>query len=527
MASPLWHTPAMSDGEKKSGWARLFSKRKDLVEGDGFLGRLLEGLARIVEVGGDEQETLREIRTQVVEVFGCDDISIFIHDPDDRPKPEEGEWVLKVRAGLGKGNRVTQADARAVPSLVSGKRLVASEFLTEKAILKTIALAYEEDAFYGCDIENKKVLLVKDPKPEDDMGSGELSLLAIPLRYGNRLGRIVETARVGVLALYKVPAQRDLGEVETPLRALVAHAVVGSQCTLKDPVTQMFTESYLKEELARQVNLFDLTRGKLQGGVVAGWIDAMHLYKQGLETQAAVDPEQVNALVSSVVRGVARCVWRRCEDHDLGGGQDYKCGYPGRVGHDGFAVLLPRLSTQELVQWAQRVAKDVVSRPFAGEEHLPAGDVTVSLRVIPFGVKGAHTAKELWKTVDGALDLVQKDQHKARSAGALKGACSTILVLRGDDGAWVTPAELARAAVEVDAKKDPSPRGPQEIDGIGLLDERPSDSVMARDYKPAPKSGALARPAPASGATPRPAPATGAVKRPAPKKAAPKAKAKR
>ncbi len=515
--------------EKKSGWARLFSKRKDLVEGDGFLGRLLEGLARIVEVGGDPQETLREIRTQVVEVFGCDDLSIFIADPDDRPKAEEGEWVLKVKAGLGKGNRVTQADGRAVPSLVSGKRLVASEFLTEKAVLKTIALAFEEDAFYGCDIENKKVLLVKDPKPEDDMGSGDLSLLAIPLRYGNRLGRIVETARVGVLALYKVPTRRDLGEVETPLRALVAHAVVGAQCTLKDPVTQMFTEAYLKEELGRQVNLYDLTKGKLQGGVVAGWIDALHLYKQGLETQAAVDPGQVSALVSSVVRGVARCVWKRCEDHDLGGGQDYACGYPGRVGHDGFAVLLPRLSTQELVQWSQRVAKDVVSRPFAGEEHLPAGDVTVSLRIIPFGAKGAHTAKELWKQVDAALEQLQKDQHKAKSGGALKGACNTILVLRAEDGAWVTPAELARSATEIDPKKDPSPRGPQEIDGIGLMDEMPSDSVMARDWKPvsAPRSGATPRPAPATGSTPRPAPATGSERRPAPKKAPPKAKARR
>jgi GGDEF domain-containing protein len=475
----------MSD-DKRSGWARLFSKRKDLVEGDDFVGRLLEGLARIVEVGGDPAETLREVRAQVVDVFHCEDISIFVADPDERPKPEEGEWVLKVKAGFGKGNRVSQADSRAVPALVPGKRLIASEFLTERAVLKTIALAYEEGSFYGCDIENKKVLLMKDPKPEDDLGSGDFSLLAIPLHHHNRLGRVVETTRVGVLALYKVPAQRDLTEVEGPVRALVAHAVVGSQCTLKDPVTGMFTEAFLKEELGRQLNLVALTKGKLQGGVVVGWIDALHIYKQTLESQAAVDPQQVSRLVSTVVRGVAGCVWKRCEEHTLGPGIEYACGYPGRVGHEGFAVLLPRLSPTELCTWAQRLAKDVVGKPFEGEEHLPCGDVTVSLRIVPFGSKGTHAKRDCWKLVTTALEEIDKDQHKAKGAGALKGACASLLVLNAD-GAWVKPSDL-RTSTEPDPKVQAASRGPTEIDGIGLVDEVPTGPAPAKRPPPKPKA---------------------------------------
>lgn len=460
--------PQMS--EKPSGWARLFSKRKDMVEGDDFLTKLLDGLARIVE-GADEAETLREIRAQVKEVFACDDISIFMVDPDDRPKPEEGEWVIKVRAGFGKGNRVAQSHAKAVPSLVPGKRLVASEFLTESAVLKAIALAFEEDEFYGCDIENKKVLLLKDPKPEDDLGSGDLSLLAFPLRIHNRFGRVIEKTRVGVLALYKVPIQRDLGAVEQPLRSLVAHAVMGAGCMLKDPVTTMFTEAFLREELGRQLNLFDLTRGKLQGGLVVGCIDTLHVYKAGLETQAAVDPAHVSQLVSSVVRGVGQCLWRRCEDHALGAGEDFKCGYPGRIGHDGFGAILPRLAPSELCLWAQKVQKDVKNRPFEGEEHLPAGDVTVSLRVIPFGTKGGHTAKDLWKLATGALDELEKEQHKAKAGGAGFATSVNTVLVTTPEGQWVTPSELTKAAHEALGAPKEEVAAPMEVDGIGLVDD--------------------------------------------------------
>src|SRR5690606_10207628 len=106
-----------------------------------------------------------------------------------------------------------------------------SELVAQQAALKAIALAFEENSFYGCDIEQNKVVLLKDPRPEDDLGSGDLWVLAIPLNYGNKVGRVLEQTRVGVLALFKTPVRRELGELEKGMRALLSHALVASSCT--------------------------------------------------------------------------------------------------------------------------------------------------------------------------------------------------------------------------------------------------------------------------------------------------------
>lgn len=427
----------MADEKQGSGWTRFFRK-KDLA-GEDFFGKVIAGLARIFE-GGDEEETYRQIRAEVKQIFACDDISLFAYDPDEAPGGGEGDWVLTVKSGFGEGNRVSQADARVLPELEPGRPINHTDMVAQQAALKAIALAFEENTFYGCDIEQKKVVLLKDPRPEDDLGSGDLSVLAIPLNYGNKVGRVLEQTRVGVLALFKTPVRRELGELEKGMRALLSHALVASSCTLRDPVTRLYTEQHLREELSRYLNMFDLTGGQLGGGFVVGMVDCLRLYKQTLEATGKVDPGDVGHKVSEALRGVAQCVWRRARAHPLGPEEELRCGFPGRIGHQGFGVLLPLMKPIELSMWCTRLSQDVIQHHFEAEEFLVTGDVTVSLRAIPFGASGAKTPAELFKLAKKAIDELEAEQAKARrDPVALTGLVKTIRMW--DQGQWVNPAD--------------------------------------------------------------------------------------
>lgn len=417
------------------GWTRFF--RRGEMAGEDFIGKFLAAIARIFE-GGDEEETFRQIRSELVKVLDCSDVSLFAYDPAVRASPDEGDWVLEVKSGFGEGNRVCQADAKTLPELEPGKPAAYTDELAQKAALKAIALAFEEDAFYGCDIEKRKVVLLRDPKPEDDLGSGDLSVLAIPLRFHNRLGRVSERARVGVLALFKTPVRRELAELESSLRSLLAYAIITSRCTLKDPVTGLFTEGFLREELERQAGLFRLTDGKLRGGLVVGMIDTLKVYKQTLESAGKVDPNDVSQRVSDALRGVAGCVWRRCKDHSLDQSDRYQSGYPGRIGHEGFGAVLPLLQPNEMCMWAVQLARDVKKHRFEAEELLAKGDLTVSLRIIPFA-KGP--VEELWKLAKRALDTIEEEQLRARrDPAALSAAVDTIKIFAG--GKWMTTGQF-------------------------------------------------------------------------------------
>jgi GGDEF domain-containing protein len=423
--------------ERSSGRWTTFFRRKEL-EGEDFFVKFLAAVARIFE-GSDEEETFRQVRSELVRVFDCDDISLFHYDPAVRPGAHDGDWTLQVKSGFGEGNRISQTDARSLPELEPGRPIAArDEQFTQKAALKTIALAFEEDAFYGCDIEQGKVVLLKDPRPEDDMGSGDLSVLAIPLRYSNQVGRVVEKTRVGVLALFKTPVRRELADLEKVLRSLLSHAIVTPSCMLKDPVTGLFTEAFLGQELERQLGLFEMTKGKLRGGFVVGMVDTLKLYKQTLESAGNVDPAEVGEKISQVMRGVAGCVVKRVSDHSLDVGETYKSGVAGRIGHEGFGAVLPLLSERELLMWAIRLSKDVIDTHFEAEELLAAGDVTVSLRVIPFQ---RGTPDQLWSLTRKVLLEIEEGQLKARrDPEALSEVVSTIRIFKR--GRWLTTREF-------------------------------------------------------------------------------------
>ena len=78
---------------KSSGRWTSFFRRKDL-EGEDFFGRFLGAISKIFE-GANEEETFRTIRSELVRVFDCDDLSLYFHDPAVKPGPSEGEWVLQ------------------------------------------------------------------------------------------------------------------------------------------------------------------------------------------------------------------------------------------------------------------------------------------------------------------------------------------------------------------------------------------------------------------------------------------------
>lgn len=421
------------------GWTSFFFKRG--IAGDDFLSKLLEGIARIFE-GGDEEQTGRQVRTELMRILDCEDVSLYFQDGSLKPGPNEGDWILRARSGFGEGTTICQTDARALEELEVGKPVPFEEKLAEKAALKAIALAFEEDAFYGCDIESKIVLL-KDPKPEDDLGSGDLSVLAIPLRFEKRVGRVTERTRVGVLALFKTPIRRELAEVEGGLRSLLACALVAPACQLKDPVTGMYTETFLKTELERQVSMFELTQGKLRGGFVVGMVDTLKVYKQALESSARVDPARVSEKVSEVLSGVGGTVIRRATDHTLNAGTVYRGGLAGRMGNEGFGVVLPLLQPGELCMWAVNLSKDVIKTHFEGEEHLGSGDVTVSLRVIPFA---RGKIEELWGLAQRALDDIENSQLRARRDDEeLRKVVNQIRVFHA--GKWVTTRDYVKRSV--------------------------------------------------------------------------------
>jgi GGDEF domain-containing protein len=421
---------------EESGWTRFFFKKGITEEGEDFLTTLFDCLAGVFEAA-DEEGTGRRLRNRLKGALACDDISVFVNDPTVKPSPNEGAWVLSVRSGFGEGNSVCQADALRLPDLEPGQPVPFDEDVAQQAALKAIALAFEEDTFYGCDIE-KKIVLLKNPKPEDDLGSGDLSVLALPLRYRKKVGRVTEKTRVGVLALFKTPVRRELGDVEESMRSLLAQALVAPRCQLRDPITGLYTESFLKEELRRYMSLHALTQGKLNGGFVVGMVDTLKLYKQTLETSARIDPNQVSQCVSDVLQGVGGAIQRRCTEHTLDAGTTYEGGFGGRIGHEGFGVVLPLLQPGEQCMWAVRLAKEVISARFAGEEFLDSGDVTVSLRVIPFA-KGS--VDDLWGLAERALEDIEAKQLRARrDEEALRQSVNQIRVFSG--GRWLTTGEF-------------------------------------------------------------------------------------
>jgi hypothetical protein len=419
------------------GWTRFFKNTQ--VVGEDVLARVLAGLTSMFE-GGSIEDTFKNAREALKKVFACQELSIFVHDPAVTPHMDEGSWVLTVKSGFGEGNRVSEADAHSLEDLKPGKPIPYNELVAQKVALKAIALAFKEDAFYGADIE-KKIVLLKDPTPADDLGSGDLSVLAIPLRFAHKVGRLEEKRKVGVLALFGTPCRNEMGELERAVRTMLGFALTTPQIALKDPVTGLFTEAHLRERLDGEMSLFDLTGGKLKGGFVAGVIDVLALYKQTLESEGTIPPAEVSQKVSDVYYGVGSVCWARSQNHALDESHVYKSAVPGRIGRDGFGIILPLLKEHEMLTFASRLSKDIVKHPFEGEQLLATGDITCSLRIVPFGLKNAKNPAELMKfATDTMLDIEREQSRARRDPDALMKNVNTMRIWT-EQGAWLDPNE--------------------------------------------------------------------------------------
>jgi GGDEF domain-containing protein len=419
------------------GWTRFFKGTN--VVGEDVLARVLSGLSSIFE-GGSIEDTFKNAREALKRVFACQEISIFVHDPAIQPHMDEGSWVLTVKSGFGEGNRVSEADAHSLEDLKPGKPIPYNELTAQKVALKAIALAFKEDAFYGADIE-KKIVLLKDPTPADDLGSGDLSVLAIPLRFSQKVGRIEEKRKVGVLALFGTPCRNEMGELERAVRTMLGFALTTPVIALRDPITGLFNETALRERLESEMSLFDLTNGKLKGGFVAGVIDVLALYKQTLESEGTINPAEVSQKVSDVYYGIGSVCTQRATNHALDESHVYRSGVAGRIGKDGFGIILPLLKEHEMLTFASRLSKDIVKYPFEGEQLLATGDITCSLRIIPFGMKKAQSATEILNLARIAIEEVERDQKAAlRAHDELLKHVNTIRIWN-EHGTWLDPVQ--------------------------------------------------------------------------------------
>lgn len=390
-------------------WTRYF--RRAASSGGPRLSDVMGGLATLFEGMGEEEVYLVMCR-EVRRIFHCNEVSLYLHAPGAAAR-QDGEWLLRPVGRGDAGPPVTQSDLDTAHQAVPGAVVPADEALRTVLLRKAVALAFEEGEFYGCDIEDGQAVLLRDPGPEHDLGSGDLTRLAIPLVYRHQVGGWVEEARVGVVCLDQVSVGSDLRPLERFLRTLLGYAITTPACSLRDPITNLYTPLHLREQVAAYLNMRELTKGKLKGGLVVGHIDALCLRRQHLHAAGAVPPTGVEQRIAEVRRGVGACL-QRLATQDALPGADYRCGVAARLGRDGFAVLLPLLEPQQLVQWAGRLGRAVREQRFSG----PAGSeqVLVRLRVIPFGLPGTERVDGAWSQTGQCLEAMRSAPPRPRTS---------------------------------------------------------------------------------------------------------------
>lgn len=414
-------------------WTKFFRRSAD-VGGPG-INDLMSGLSRLFEGMGEEDVFWVACR-EVVRIFKCEAATLLWLDPG-AAGAGDGEWLLRA-TGHGAGAVVTQADAEGAPEASVGEALPYSEDLAHRMMLKAIALAFEEGEFYGCDGEEDQAVLLRDPGPDDDLGSGDLSLLAIPLSYHHRMGHVLERVRVGVLALYGLPVACDLRPLEGFLRSLIGYAVTTPSCSLRDPVTGLYTSLQLREELDRYLNTYQLTKGKLKGGLVVGKVDGLAHLEHRLADAGRLGPGAVGQVVSDVLRGLGGRLLQMTRNYSLPG-LDYRSGVAARLGRDGFGALLPLLDPAQLEHWGIQLARSMSDQRFpgVGEER-----ITVSLRVIPFGVSGSESLETAWGMAGRSLEQLGAMQTRVAAERAAshdrRGKIETLTA-----SGWVAPGQPA------------------------------------------------------------------------------------
>jgi len=404
-------------------------KTKQTRSGDGIRAKAYRAVVDSTS-RGDFDNTLRIVTEEATKVFDCERAAVALLD--NQVGEGEGSWALIVVSGANKGSRITESDCDLMPALRPGNVIVGSDSAAQDVQMRSVASSFRDDQIIGCQTFKGRIALHKDPTPDNDIGEGKLSALAIPMRYTYRGPVVQEKIKMGVLILYNVNLHRYTLDVERSFAALIAQSLAFSNQHVIDHQSGLRGEHDIELELLRQANLFGITKGKLKGGCVFGIIDNLTHYKKTIENETEYSTDTVNQFAADVIRGSCRCIKARCLQFPLDKSQIYAAGLAGRLGVSGFVCVLPLLSEDELVRFARALQEDVKAFDFPGENLLEEANITVSVRAVPFDQSDGKTQ---WNVVKEELSNMNRDQSQARGTQRLSQFTATVCVRR--EGVWL------------------------------------------------------------------------------------------
>jgi hypothetical protein len=467
-------------------------------------------LARVAGAG-ESEDVLRATLENVKDLFHCEDVSVAILDHG--VGTGEVSWSMDIVAGKNKGGKVSEVDCKLMPALKVGNFILSSDAGTEDVQIKTTATAFRDNRVLGCQAFKGRVSLHENPGPDNDLGDGRVTALAIPLYYDSHATLLAETIKMGVLTLYGVPLRSDIAGIQRQLGLLLAQTLAFSRQVYKDPLMSLRSESEIQNDVSRQANLYEFQKGKIAGGLVFGLVDSLTHYKKTIENETDVGAETASQFVNDVLRGVGQCINARSMLLPLADGRTYRSGVSGRFGSSGFVCVLPALQEDELVRFGRSLQNDVKEYQFPSEKLLEEGGITLSVRIMSFHDK--YDAEMTWMQVRDEMGTMYREQSQARGTTKLREFTATLSVFSSKK--WISfeawkeqwkqrKAQEAKAAHEAKAKAKALAEAPR----------RPSSSGQAPRGGPRPTGARPSRPSrpgtrapggpPGRGGPPRPGP---------------------
>lgn len=402
----------------------LFGSRKDTQQkaADGLAAKAFKQAVQIANAG-EAEDILRSLSEQAASLFNARKAGVAMLE---HGFTNETAWSLEVVVGEMRGQKISENDCKLVGSLKPGNFILSSDQTMDDVKLKTIALSFRDGDILGCQSFKGRISLHREPTVDNDLGEGKLDTLAVPMTFTSHATLLSEKVKIGVLILFDVPIGRDINKLCRDFARLVSLPLALSRQTFKDPLTGLRSEAEIQGEVKRQAELFKLTEGKLKGGIVFGLADNLTHYKKTIENEMDFRADTAAQLVNDILRGVGQVVAARCMQFPLEESRVYKSGVAGRVGVNGFACCLPLLSEDELVRFARALQADVTEYHFPGEQLLEQGQITVSVRVLPFDK--IYDGEMTWLNVRDELGVMYRDQSQARGTAKLKDVTATLSV---------------------------------------------------------------------------------------------------
>jgi hypothetical protein len=407
------------------------SKSTEKKAGEALAARAFQTVARISKAG-EVDDVLRSMLENLRDLFQCQEVSVAVLVPG--VGTGEVSWSLDTVAGKNKGTQIQESDCKLMPALKIGNFILSSDAGTEDVQLKTSAVAFRDNKVLGCQAFKGRVSLHESPTPDNDLGDGRVTALAIPLNYESHATIIAENIKLGVLTLYGVPLRSDISSIQREIGTMLAQTLAFSRHTYKDPLMGLRSESEIKNEACRHAHLFEFMKSRIGGGLVFGLVDSLTHYKKTIENETDVGAETASQFVNDVLRGVGQCINARSMLLPLSDGRTYRSGVSGRFGSSGFVCVLPLLQEDELVRFSRALQNDVKEYQFPGETLLEEGGITLSVRIMHFQKK--FDAEMLWMQVRDEMSTMYREQSQARGTAKLRDFTGTISCFTGKK--WIS-----------------------------------------------------------------------------------------